>query len=524
MNYININSILLGLIYSICILSINLFYCLLCRFFKIKILEFSIFTSFKSFVHQDKIGNIIYKLGWFPFGSSIKPLGKIKHEEYTIEKKNLKYAYYLKPKYVHVIFTLMTSIFYLILILITFLFLIKNNFDLQEIINYLINGFSNIFNNSYNKSNFIIKTQELLYNKNIIVFEILILLIFQFILSLLEKLANWSSSFKNKSILSKTISWLVIATIVYFVYWKVPNFLLSFFSIKENFIFILNFLIGVFILGYLLYFLIIIFLKATEKTNIDIRIKVKETDKKTNINEVFDQLYIFSTKDLINRSITELLIETNEYLKYDIKNIDTKFSINQFKLDNKIKYHLANKGNGIKKYLPFLITSSEKINNDLLNEISILFDKKNDLIKSFYNTDILIVEEFLVYATQKLKIGELFFYESAYKEALWTKKEFPRNMFNYLAYQIRTNPEILTTKYIEDMKEYFSLIGLSIDDEEKTKKANHYFTKTKNPFSFNIPERYEDVSSEIQMAVVVMSGNQKLIEQITNDVIKRYGE
>ncbi len=61
-------------------------------------------------------------------------------------------------------------------------------------------------------------------------------------------------------------------------------------------------------------------------------------------------------------------------------------------------------------------------------------------------------------------------------------------MFSYLAYQIRTNPNSLTTNYIEDMKGYFSFIGLSMNDEEKTIKANHYFSKTKDPFFIQYPE------------------------------------
>ena len=244
----------------------------------------------------------------------------------------------------------------------------------------------------------------------------------------------------------------------------------------------------------------------------------------TNRNQIFEQLNSIASNDLFKKPATALLNDIKQYLQTEVKNIEAKFSKSEYKFYKSINYYISNKTGGLKKYLPFLVSDAEKTNTELLKEISALFDKKTSAIKSFYGKDILIVDEFLTYTKQKLKTGELFFYEPDYKDALWTKKEFPRNMFSYLAYQIRTNPNSLTTNYIEDMKGYFSFIGLSMNDEEKTIKANHYFSKTKDPFSFNIPERYNDVRSEIQMAVVVMSQNEKLLGQIANDVIEKYAD
>ncbi|MCD8450353.1 hypothetical protein LNI98_11705 [Tenacibaculum dicentrarchi] len=518
MNYISSNSFILGVVYSICILSISLCYYLLCKFFKIKILEFSIF---KSYVHQDEIRGISYKLGWFPFDSSIKPLGKKKDDKCIIEENELKFAYYTKPKYVDIIFTLMPSIVYLVFILVTYQFFLNDDFDSQNSMNHIIDLLTSFFSSSYDKLNFIKNIEELLYNKNIMSFEILILLFILLLLSVLTKIANWSLNFENKSTLSKIFSLILIPIIFYFVYWKIPKFLLSFFSITENLIFIINFLFGAFIFGAILYFTVIIFLKSRQETNLEIKITSKRIYNK---NEIFEQLNIFSSNELLNSSATELLLETYEYLKSDTKNSDTKFSLNEFKFNKKINYFLSNKNIGIKKYLPFLITNSENINTNLLNEISILFAKKNNKIKSFYEKDILIVEEFLAYSKQKIKSREVFFYEPEHKDSLWTSKEFPENMFNYLAYQIKSNPTILTNNYIEDMKGYFSFIGLSMEDEEKTRKANHYFSKTKDPFNFNIPQIYDNVKSEIQMSVVVISRNEELLGQIAEDVIKKYGD
>lgn len=523
MNIININSIILGIVCSTCILSLNLCYLLLCKIYKIKVLEFSIFTSFKNTIHQDEIENVTYKLGWFPIGSYIKPFGKIQDIENSVEDSNLKSAYFSKPKYVKVLFALIPSIIYFTFLLLTLQFLSKESFAIQNIIDYLIDSFKYIYNSEFDKMEFLEKTENLLYNKNKIAFEIIIFLLFIFLLSPLEKIANWSSNFENKSTLSKFFSWIVIATLVYFIYWKIPKFLLSFFSFSENLVFILNFLLSTFIFGALYYFLVIMFLKSTKELNIEIEIIKKSNQKKLLKKEIFDNLNSLISNDLLKSSSTDLLIQTTEYLTYDVENFDAKFIENEFRFQNEIKNYLQNKNVGIKRFLPFLITNTEKINTTLLYKTLDLFHKKNNSIKAFYERDILIVTEFLKYAKQKINTGEIFFYEPNYNDALWTKKEFPKNMYNYLSYQIRTNPNMLTTNYIEDMKGYFSLIGLAMNDEEKTKKANHYYSETKDPFLFNIPAKYNDVRSDIQMAVVVMSGNERLLGQIATDVIEKYG-
>lgn len=170
-----------------------------------------------------------------------------------------------------------------------------------------------------------------------------------------------------------------------------------------------------------------------------------------------------------------------------------------------------------------MVSKTEKINCELLKEIDSLVDKKKGVIKTIYQKDISIVEEFLRYTKQKLKTGEIFYYEKDYEKYGWTKTDFPNKMYSYLAYQIRVNPDCLTTNYVVNMKGHFAFIGLGLMDQSKVKKANHYFTKTKNPLSFKIPETYNDVSSEILMSVAVMSENENLLGRIADDVIKKYG-
>ena len=187
-----------------------------------------------------------------------------------------------------------------------------------------------------------------------------------------------------------------------------------------------------------------------------------------------------------------------------------------------VKYTINDNPKGLKKIMPFLISNSEKANLSILLEIDKLIVEKERIFKASYQKDISIVEEFISYAKNKLLTGEIFYYEKDYENYLWTRKEFPQNMFKYLSYQAQTNPRILTKKYIDDMKGYFALIGLGINDENKAKKANQYFSQSKDPFSFNIPEKYNDVKSDIYMSIAVMTENENLLERIANDVFKKY--
>ncbi len=241
------------------------------------------------------------------------------------------------------------------------------------------------------------------------------------------------------------------------------------------------------------------------------------------INQTFIRLSNLSSTELLTQP-TDTLRQILQYLYNDLTNDESKFSKCEHKFASGLKYTISNTPSGLKKLLSFLISETEKSNLQLLKEIDILFEKKKTAINKLYEKDISIVEEFLRYASQKFKNGELFYYEPYFENYAWTKREFPKNMFNYLAHKIRTNPNSLTTQYIEDMKGHFSLVGLGLQDEKKVTKANHYFTKTRDPFSFNIPDTYNDVRSEILMSVANMSENENLLGRIANDIIKKYGE
>ena len=110
----------------------------------------------------------------------------------------------------------------------------------------------------------------------------------------------------------------------------------------------------------------------------------------------------------------------------------------EYKLSRKIKYLNSIDVSGLKKYFTFLQSQSERNNRVLINELSILFDKKNEIIKKYYKDDIAVVNSFLKYATYKLKEKEVFYYITDYQNSSWVKKSFMkiRQLF-YLQIEIK---------------------------------------------------------------------------------------
>ncbi|MET4082690.1 hypothetical protein ABIB40_002650 [Pedobacter sp. UYP30] len=241
-----------------------------------------------------------------------------------------------------------------------------------------------------------------------------------------------------------------------------------------------------------------------------------------NIQHVFLKLNKLDFKQTLSIAGTELLKEIEAYLKLDLKNIELKYSEDEHKFSKTVIYYFNQEKGFLKKTFSFLISKVELYNTKLLNNIRFLIEQKENVIKSLYEHDIRIVEEYMVYAEDMMKSGEFFFYKKAYEDVFWTKKEFPKNMFNYLCFRIRTNPKGLTEHHVEFMKGHFTFHTLGMDDYEKVIKINQYFSKTNDPFSPDIPSRYEDVRPEIRMLLPMVLSSEKLFLRIVKDARLKY--
>lgn len=268
-------------------------------------------------------------------------------------------------------------------------------------------------------------------------------------------------------------------------------------------------------------------LPIEEKAKSMFLIKKKRKKLADEIEGVFDKISELYDNQFYKKSSTVLLEQVVSFLKIDSEYLFTKFSSAEYELSRKINYLNSIDVSGLKKHLTFLQSQSERNNRITINEISILFDKKNETIKKYYKDDIAIVNSFLKYATYKLKEKEVFFYITDYQNSSWVKKSFKKNLSNYFIYKLKLNPSNLDDKYIDDMKGYYSFVGLGIETKEKTDLANHYFRTNKNAFNFglnSIPEKYNEVYSEINMVPIIMMQNENQLQEILEYSLEEYGK
>jgi len=260
MEYFSTNAFILGAMLFACLYLSNVLYSLFCIFFKIKILEFSIFYNPWFSIHHEKILGTNFSLGWLPIGGFIKPLGMTTDEEEKnkISQLDLPFAFFNKPQYLKTIFNLVPWFIYIFAFALAFI-IFENNTNLigafKSLSNYQIETFSAIFSGESEKENFIISSKKILANKSIVLFAFIQLIFVMLLFIPMTSILNWYSNDKiNKSKFHKAIGYMINIGILWLVLWKIPKFIFSFFTLAQSLIYILSFTIGMFSSGLVFYF------------------------------------------------------------------------------------------------------------------------------------------------------------------------------------------------------------------------------------------------------------------------------
>ena len=122
MEYFSVNTFILGALFVACIFFSNLIYSILCIFYNIKIIEFSIFYNPKFSLYNENVLGTKFILGWLPLGSHIKPLGMTSAEDEInkLEGSDLLYAFFNKPKYLRTFFRFVPWFIYIFAFSISF--------------------------------------------------------------------------------------------------------------------------------------------------------------------------------------------------------------------------------------------------------------------------------------------------------------------------------------------------------------------------------------------------------------------
>jgi hypothetical protein len=281
MEYFNINAFYLGVLFFACQFLSNVIYSLICLIWKIKIVEFSLFANFWYVLHKEKILGTEFILGWLPTGSHIKPLGMFtnKEERAKINPSDLPYAFFNKPKYLQKVFRFVPWTIYLGAALISILIISTSSFasEISSISNYIIEAISTMFSDSIQVREDFIKITSLIVNsKNIVIFAFAILLIIMMLLKPTSLIMNWFSANVKKNKLQKALGFRVPLVIIWFIIWKLPRFIFSFFSFSQSLVYFGSFLVGMFSVGLVCFFTTLFVVKNTSQNLNDNKVKWQE--------------------------------------------------------------------------------------------------------------------------------------------------------------------------------------------------------------------------------------------------------
>jgi len=262
MNLFNYNAFILGALAITAIYGSNVFNCVLCRLYNIRIMEFSVFFKSGFSIHSAKVAGIDFSLGWLPLGSYIKPLGMAAtaEERSQIAPEDQRRAIFNRPNYVRLFFLAGSPATINVLFLITYIIGITTSTvpTLDALFDYMINGARAMFTNQVSHEAFAAQTQQILQGNSAIVIAFLILLVVLLIINIGPLVSQLLSSPDGEVTGARRIV-MMVAMIVFMwlALWKIPMFIFSFFSLQQNIVYVTSSLLGLFIAGVVAYFLTI---------------------------------------------------------------------------------------------------------------------------------------------------------------------------------------------------------------------------------------------------------------------------
>ena len=254
MEYFNINAYYLGTLLFVCLFISNIIYSLICLIWKIKIVEFGLFANAWFSLHKESVMGTDFILGWLPFSSHIKPLGMIADEEEKakINPADLPKAFFNKPKYLQKLFRFVPWVIYLSAVFIAILINSTTSLESEfaSIGTYISDALKTMFSdNIQTRENFIESTKQIIDGKNIVVFGFALLVIIMLLLTPITLIMNWFSDDRKKNKLQKALGFIITIGILWFIIWKIPKFVFSFFTISQSIVYFGSFLIGMFSVG-----------------------------------------------------------------------------------------------------------------------------------------------------------------------------------------------------------------------------------------------------------------------------------
>ena len=108
--------------------------------------------------------------------------------------------------------------------------------------------------NVQTRANFIESTKHIIDGKNIVVFGFALLVIVMLLLTPITLIMNWFSDDAKKNKIQKALGFIITIGILWFIIWKIPKFVFSFFTISQSIVYFGSFLIGMFSVGLVFFY------------------------------------------------------------------------------------------------------------------------------------------------------------------------------------------------------------------------------------------------------------------------------
>ena len=264
MLHFSYNAFCLGALIFLAISLSNFIYVWLCQMWKVKITEFSIFLNPFFSLLKKQINGTIYQLGWLPIGAYIKPLGMLKGDLGSIAIEELPFSFLNKSRTKQLLFRLIPSLVWLFALLLSLCALKGPGNVLQttaEMFYYILVAIKTMFGLSA-ANELVMRTNNMLIDKNIISFALILLISMFIVLTSLSKIMSiYAQDGKNINWLIKLPGFIITIFGVYLTFWKIPAFVFSFFSFRQNVSYILSFTLGLYLIGSLGFILAMILAK-----------------------------------------------------------------------------------------------------------------------------------------------------------------------------------------------------------------------------------------------------------------------
>ncbi len=283
MEFFSINAFLLGLVVSSWFFLTNLFYSVIARWNKRKIKSFVLFQSPWFSLHTTTESGAKLILGWLPISSYITIDGFVFEEilehiapEDDTERQEIRY----KPEERGALnqskkFELLMRIspYLMMLFSLSLAFFLLNGVnhisdDLSIFFYYMKLGFWEIALGKGNNKAFQALIAEILNGKNTVLFSFILFVFINFGITRIYNIAEWTfNDLYKRSVAQKIVGSLVIILMIWFYFWKLPLFMLSYFTFVQILLSCIRFLIGALISGALYYLVILSFFKYILEDN-----------------------------------------------------------------------------------------------------------------------------------------------------------------------------------------------------------------------------------------------------------------